>query len=323
MLKTEVRILRDQLHQCAVSVYESGETWAANYAVRWGENFINEEDIKYWAALARDAVYEKTGTYIEPNQIPSKVKNEAWELIGYWQDRAYWKKQDMIYSTSWMADELIYIATGDYVNVNIYPLDQMVTVTQWEYQMTEECAASGNCNEYDYVEYTQTFTSADADEAFQNHNGSLENFYEQQYYTKQVYAGWYFDNAGDDTIDLLWANYYNMIFSSDSPTYMNKKDAWVAAWDYTQSGIDVGDFIAVDEQQKADFMKMDAQAQADQIAFTYTNDDKPVLPKPNNQGQPAPKPPGKDFNDKGAPADLTIPEEAEESSDEDASDDEE
>jgi len=84
MLKTEVRLLRDQLHQCAVSVYESGETWAANYAVRWGENFINKEDIEYWSALARDAVYEQTGTYIEPGQISNDVKNEAWELIGYW-----------------------------------------------------------------------------------------------------------------------------------------------------------------------------------------------------------------------------------------------
>ena len=45
MLKSEVMLLRDQLHQCAASVYESGQSWAANYAVRWGENFINQEDI--------------------------------------------------------------------------------------------------------------------------------------------------------------------------------------------------------------------------------------------------------------------------------------
>jgi hypothetical protein len=63
-----------------------------------------------------------------------------------------------------------------------------------------------------------------------------------------VYSGWYFDNTGDDVSDLLWANYYNLQFSSDSPYYMDPKEAWAAAWDYTQSGIDVGDYIAVDQQ---------------------------------------------------------------------------
>ncbi len=44
---------------------------------------------------------------------------------------------------------------------------------------------------------------------------------------------------------------------------MDSKEAWAAAWDYTESGIDVGDFIAVDEQARADLARMDGQAQAD------------------------------------------------------------
>jgi len=41
---------------------------------------------------------------------------------------------------------------------------------------------------------------------------------------------------------------------------MDPKQAWAAAWDYTQAGIDVGDYIAVDQQAKAEMAKMDAQA---------------------------------------------------------------
>jgi hypothetical protein len=78
MLREEVSMLRNQLHQCAVTVYESGQSWAANYAVRWGENFIDPEDIEYWAALARDAAYEEKGVYIEPGQYADDIQNQAW-----------------------------------------------------------------------------------------------------------------------------------------------------------------------------------------------------------------------------------------------------
>jgi hypothetical protein len=50
---------------------------------------------------------------------------------------------------------------------------------------------------------------------------------------------------------------------------MDSKEAWSAAWDYTQNGIDVGDYIAVDQQAKAEMAAMEAQAQADQIQKTY------------------------------------------------------
>ena len=53
------------------------------------------------------------------------------------------------------------------------------------------------------------------------------------------------------------------MYSSASPYFMDSKEAWSAAWDYTQNGIDVGDYIAVDQQAKAEIAKMDAQAQAD------------------------------------------------------------
>jgi hypothetical protein len=78
MLRTEVGLLRDQLYQCGVETYKSGQTWAANYAARWGENFIDEEDIKYWAALARDALYEETGNYLEPGQVYNQMSNDTW-----------------------------------------------------------------------------------------------------------------------------------------------------------------------------------------------------------------------------------------------------
>jgi len=47
-----------------------------------------------------------------------------------------------------MAEELYYIATGDHVAVHIYPLDQMVTVSQWVYSSNAECVASGECDNY-------------------------------------------------------------------------------------------------------------------------------------------------------------------------------
>jgi len=49
-------------------------------------------------------------------------------MIGYWQNRVYWTKQNVIYQADWMAESLIYVATGNWTDVNIYPLDQMVTV---------------------------------------------------------------------------------------------------------------------------------------------------------------------------------------------------
>ena len=70
-------------------------------------------------------------------------------MIGYWDDKVYWTKQDVIYRADWMAESLIYVATGNYVDVNIYPLDQMVTVSQWEYSLQEWCNDyTGDC--YDF-----------------------------------------------------------------------------------------------------------------------------------------------------------------------------
>lgn len=69
MLRTEIGLLRDQLYQCGVEAYQSGQQWAANYAVRWGEDFIDVEDIQYWSALARDALFEKTGNYLEEGEV--------------------------------------------------------------------------------------------------------------------------------------------------------------------------------------------------------------------------------------------------------------
>jgi hypothetical protein len=69
--------------------------------------------------------------------------------------------------------------------VNIYPLDQMVTVQQWNYTLQEWCDDyTGGCYEwyYWYLEDPQTFTSEDMDQAFENNNGFLSSFYQQQYY---------------------------------------------------------------------------------------------------------------------------------------------
>lgn len=90
-------------------------------------------------------------------------------MIGYWDDKVYWTKQNMIYMADWMAESLIYVATGNWMDVNIYPLDRMVTISQWEYSLKEWCNPyTGNC--YDYYQWyageTQTFTSEDVEQAY-------------------------------------------------------------------------------------------------------------------------------------------------------------
>jgi hypothetical protein len=84
LLRTEIGVLRQQLHQCGVTAYTDGQSWAANYAVRWGEDFIDPEDVQYWSTLAREAVYDNTGVEIEPGTYVNDAKSQGWEMIGYW-----------------------------------------------------------------------------------------------------------------------------------------------------------------------------------------------------------------------------------------------
>jgi len=55
------------------------------------------------------------------------------------------------------------------VDVNIYPLDQMVTVSQWNYSVQEWCNQyTGGCYEwyYWYSDETHTITSEDVEQAY-------------------------------------------------------------------------------------------------------------------------------------------------------------
>jgi hypothetical protein len=54
-------------------------------------------------------------------------------MIGWWKEDVYWQFQNMIYSANWYAEQLVYVATGNWTDINFYPLQQMVTYATWDY----------------------------------------------------------------------------------------------------------------------------------------------------------------------------------------------
>jgi hypothetical protein len=73
---------------------------------------------------------------------------DTWEMIGWWKNDIYWTFQDMIYSTNWMAEQLVYVATGNWADIHVYPLEQMVTYQAWSYTWNTWCDYYGSCYEY-------------------------------------------------------------------------------------------------------------------------------------------------------------------------------
>jgi hypothetical protein len=106
------------------------------------------------------------------------------------------------------------------------------------------------------------------------HNGALESFYDQQYTYETVYEGWYYVSASSSNVDLLWANFNNLYYSSvneiNGAWAGNKEGAMQVAWDYTEEGVDLSSSFGGYENFLANQAGDQAEANIALMPTTYT-----------------------------------------------------